>query len=912
MLMYQNLLLRGRPHKLLLHLIPLPHLHHLPIQIVKSYETKQYKKGLKSADAILKKFPEHGETLSMKGLILNCMDRKPEAYELVRRGLKNDLKSHVCWHVYGLLYRSDREYREAIKCYRNALRIDPDNIEILRDLSLLQAQMRDLTGFVETRQQLLTLKPNHRMNWIGFAVSHHLNSNCSKAIDILEAYEGTLEDDYPPESERYEHGEMLLYKISLLEECGLLDRALEEMYKKEAKIVDKLAFKEQMASILVNLGRLDEGEKIYRALLLMNSDNYEYLRGLQKCLGLYSEKGQYTSDEIDRLDALYKSLREQYSWSSAVKRIPLDFLQGEKFQEAAENYIRPLLTKGVPSLFSDLSPLYDHPGKACILEQLFLQLENSVRTTGGFMGRSEKEPPSTLMWIMLLISQHYDRRGQHDIALAKIDEAIEHTPTVIDLYSTKARILKHAGDLAAAAALADEARSMDLADRYLNSECVKRMLQADQLGLAEKTAVLFTKDGDQHNNLFDMQCMWYELASGESYFRQGDLGRALKKFLAVEKHYADMNEDQFDFHSYCLRKMTLRAYVSMLKFQDRLHSHPYFHKAASGAIRCYLKLHDSPPKSTAEEEDEMSKMPPSQRRKMRQKQRKEEARMKKEAEEKSEVEANSAGASKSGKRQNLKAVDSDPNGEKLLQVEDPLSEATKYLKLLQNNSAKSLETHIFSFELNMRKQKILLAFQAVKQLLKLDVDNPDSHRCLIRFFHKVSSFSAPVTESEKLVWSVLEAERADISQLHGKSLVEANKSFLDKHEGSLMHRAAAAEMIYVLEPQRKLEAIKIIEDSKSNLAPGDGILGQVREWKLADCISVHKLLETVFVDLDAASRWKSRCAEYFPYSTYFEGQRSSAVAKSSNNGMLNASENGILTQGPENGKLSEFKDLAIK
>jgi len=34
---------------------------------------------------------------------------------------------------------------------------------------------------------------------------------------------------------------------------------------------------------------------------------------------VYSEKGQYTSDEIDRLDALYKSLREQYGWSSAVK-----------------------------------------------------------------------------------------------------------------------------------------------------------------------------------------------------------------------------------------------------------------------------------------------------------------------------------------------------------------------------------------------------------------------------------------------------------------------------------------------------------------------------------------------------------------------------------------------------------------
>ncbi|KAH9714680.1 N-terminal acetyltransferase A complex auxiliary subunit NAA15 [Citrus sinensis] len=857
----------------------------------KSYETKQYKKGLKAADAILKKFPEHGETLSMKGLTLNCMDRKSEAYELVRLGVKNDIKSHVCWHVYGLLYRSDREYREAIKCYRNALRIDPDNIEILRDLSLLQAQMRDLTGFVETRQQLLTLKPNHRMNWIGFAVSHHLNSNGSKAVEILEAYEGTLEDDYPPDNERCEHGEMLLYKV------------------------DKLAYKEQEVSLLVKIGRLEEAAELYRALLSMNPDNYSYYEGLQKCLGLYRDNGNYSSGEIDELDALYKSLAQQYTWSSAVKRIPLDFLQGEKFREAAFNYVRPLLTKGVPSLFSDLSPLYDQPGKADILEQLILELEHSIGTTGKYPGREEKEPPSTLLWTLFFLAQHYDRRGQYDVALSKIDEAIEHTPTVIDLYSVKSRILKHAGDLAAAAALADEARCMDLADRYVNSECVKRMLQADQVSLAEKTAALFTKDGDQHNNLHDMQCMWYELASGESYFRQGDLGRALKKFLAVEKHYADITEDQFDFHSYCLRKMTLRAYVEMLKFQDRLHSHAYFHKAAAGAIRCYIKLFDSPPRSTTEEDDDKADLPPSQKKKLKQKQRKAEARAKKEAEGKNE-ESSASGVSKSGKR-HVKPVDPDPHGEKLLQVEDPLSEATKYLKLLQKNSPDSLETHLLSFEVNIRKQKILLALQAVKHLLRLNAEDPESHRCLIRFFHKVDLMTAPATDTEKLIWSVLEAERPAISQLQEKSLIEANKFFLHKHEDSLMHRAAAAEMLFVLETNKKSEALKLIEDSTNNLAPTNGALGSVREWKLRDCIAVHKLLETVLAEQDAALRWKARCAEYFPYSTYFEGKRS-GMYNTAYKQMLTNPENGSASQAgvsadaiASNGKLEAFKNLAI-
>ena len=38
----------------------------------------------------------------------------------------------------------------------------------------------------------------------------------AKAVEILEAYEGTLEDDYPPDNERCEHGEMLLYKVLLI------------------------------------------------------------------------------------------------------------------------------------------------------------------------------------------------------------------------------------------------------------------------------------------------------------------------------------------------------------------------------------------------------------------------------------------------------------------------------------------------------------------------------------------------------------------------------------------------------------------------------------------------------------------------------------------------------------------------
>ncbi len=45
-----------------------------------------------------------------------------------------------CHPYRSLLYRSDREYDEAIKCYKNALRMDKDNLTVMRDLALLQAR----------------------------------------------------------------------------------------------------------------------------------------------------------------------------------------------------------------------------------------------------------------------------------------------------------------------------------------------------------------------------------------------------------------------------------------------------------------------------------------------------------------------------------------------------------------------------------------------------------------------------------------------------------------------------------------------------------------------------------------------------------------------------------------------------
>jgi hypothetical protein len=44
-----------------------------------------------------------------------------------------------------------------------------------------------------------------------------------------------------------------------------------------------------------------------------------YFIAVQKCLGLYSDNGQYSSADVERLSALYESLKKDYARSSAVK-----------------------------------------------------------------------------------------------------------------------------------------------------------------------------------------------------------------------------------------------------------------------------------------------------------------------------------------------------------------------------------------------------------------------------------------------------------------------------------------------------------------------------------------------------------------------------------------------------------------
>lgn len=867
--------------------------------VVRLYETKQLKKAVKAADTILKKFPDHGETLAMKGLTLNALDKKAEATELVRQGLKMDMKSHVCWHVYGLLYRSERDYREAAKAYLNALRIDKDNQQILRDLALLQVQIRDYDGLEDTRRRLLTVRPNQRNNWIGFALSYHLLGNFSTAVSVLDTYHKTIsqsnddEDDReyennPPE-DRYETSELLLYKNMILEESGAYSEALAHLDDVSDKLVDRIAVLETKARLHAALGQFDSASTLVNKLISINPENQAYHHALHVCTlrqhevqspqksendgesggelanghgltglrttALDRMRGVHCNEDVARLVQVCDSIASKYPFSRTANRVALDIIPNANdnlFLPRADAYVRPFLRKGVPSLFSDLKPLYLDMSKANVLGKLFesyvdcLEKSNakelpplidSASSNGDATNKELTqtfEPPCTLLWVLHYLAQHFDKLGHRDKALDMIERAIAHTPTAIECYLAKARIVKHCGDFKGAMAVLNEARKLDLADRYLNTKCCKYALRADMVDEAETWVALFTRDGDSGGEqaLYDMQCMWFELGAAESHLRRGQLPQALKKFTAVDRHFADMIEDQFDFHSYCLRKVTLRAYVRLLRFEDRIRRHPFYSRAAIGLSRCFLKLINSSEKDRLMYVGEhaanikgYADMPEAERRKAVSKRKKQLARQLQQPNLQQQQkhgagnslnangvdtdgsdgdEGGNTGRSTANSNTNTNSnantsgnsnagwMESDGNG--IEQVRGLLkdngaalmNEAMRIVTEMQIHNDHSMETHVFSFHLALKRKKYLQALRAVRRAATIDVDDARTLLISVQLAVEVADVFATSSAISPVAKKVFDLEGGEL--LSGRESVSAfiqrylnrNKSRVEK------------------------------------------------------------------------------------------------------------------------------------
>jgi N-alpha-acetyltransferase 15/16, NatA auxiliary subunit len=638
----------------------------------------------------------------MKALIISNQGHQKEAFALAKTALNNNMKSHVCWHVYGLLYRAEKNFDESIKAYKFALRLDPESAPIQRDLAHLQIQMRDYQGYIQSRKNMLQQKPGFRQNWTALAIAHHLAGNLEDAENVLTTYEDTLKQK--PSRADMEHWEAILYKNYIIAEGGEYEKALEHLEAVGKKSPDVLGVMEMRAEYLQKLGKREEAADAYAALLERNPDDSTYYDGLVVSKG-------FGKGNEEAMKELYDSWSSKFPRSDLPRRRPLDFLSGTAFRDAADAYLQRMLRKGVPSTFANIKHLYSDRSKLEAVQNLaegYVSGDKQELMNGSAEPTSEPKPSQFHISALYFLAQHYNYHLSRDLskAMMYIEQALKADPNSVDFHQTKARSLKYLGAIPEAMEVMEKARSLDERDRAINTKCAKYQLRNDMNEKGLDTMSKFTRNetaGGPLGDLHDMQCIWYLTEDGEAYLRQRRLGLALKRFHATFNIFDIWQEDQFDFHNFSLRKGMIRAYVDMLRWEDRLRDHPFYARMAIAAVRSYVLLHNNPDLAHGPIPNGINGSGPDgaanavERKKAVKKAKKEQQRLEKADAEKREALKTSKGNAKSADGE-TKKEDSDPLGKTLVETKDPLQDAMKFLTPLLDLHPSNAEAQCVGFE----------------------------------------------------------------------------------------------------------------------------------------------------------------------------------------------------------------------
>ncbi|KAJ3878416.1 NMDA receptor-regulated protein 1-domain-containing protein [Lentinula edodes] len=804
-------------------------------ELLSLYEAKQLKKGLKAADQILKKYPEHGETLCMKGLVLVHMGRREEGIELVRKGIRMDLTSHIVWHVFGLIQKGEKKYEDALKSYTQALRFDKENMNLLRDVAQLQTQLRLYDSLVETRYMLLRLRPTARQNWIALAVAYHLSGNLAEATKVLVEYEKTLKN--VPHYD-VEHSETLLYHVRVLEELEQYTEALAllDVSAKDRAIVDKTAIMEIRARLLSKL-RSAEAEHAWKVLIEHNPECYDYYKGYM------SNQGLNLDENPSEALVILREFSTQLPKANVPRRLSLSLASNEEFQALAQPYLLSGLKKGIPSLFVDVKSLYVDHAKLRSLQDIAESIRKDTTPDPSSAPSSTSTEPTTYLWSLYFLAQHYSYLSEYSKAMELLDLAIAHTPTLPELYTCRARTLKRAGDFFGASCAMEDARLLDGQDRFLNTKSAKYRMRAGLIDEASTLLGLFTKKDapSPGADLEEMQSLFYLLEEGDAHQRARRLNLALKKYTAVQRVFDDYEDDQYDFHGYSLRKFTINVYLNMLDWEDHLRSHPSYIKAALAASRIYVDVFDDPKLASNNVDGGGTDAEKKAKKKAKKAQKEKEDAAKKAAATAPTTSTNE------DKGLDVPYKDDDPDGMKLLSSPEPLTLAAKLLQPLTTLAPNNIDVWISIYDVAIRRGKHLQAVQALARARALNPEHPELHVRIIHAKLSASTIPEPIPSPSGPVFT----ETLDKILSEDISLATFNSQYLQNHSTSAKAVLAAAQASRMLgTPLQEVEDLiftalhdEVLLDIKTALE----ISGFLKKIKSLRVDELHKALDAKFI-----------------------------------------------------------------
>ncbi|KEG03855.1 N-alpha-acetyltransferase 15, NatA auxiliary subunit, putative [Plasmodium vinckei vinckei] len=270
-------------------------------------ELKKYKKALKTCEQILKKYPKNGETLSVKGYLLNLIDEnnKEEAFKYAKEGIINNLSSSFCWYLYGCLYKNYKNYEEALKCYMKSIKLNRHDHKAVKEASVLLLYLNKYEQFKDLRIDTYKDSAKGPKDKALVIFSYHLLKQYEKCYHLIKQVEEDLSkiDVGNDQSDKTnnnnnniitanEKHQLLVYMSEILLEGKMYKECIQFLNKHKQLENDKLWYNQMLGLIYLYENDMSKANTYFKEAFSVNSENLNIL-----LLILFTEKEIYIDEE---------------------------------------------------------------------------------------------------------------------------------------------------------------------------------------------------------------------------------------------------------------------------------------------------------------------------------------------------------------------------------------------------------------------------------------------------------------------------------------------------------------------------------------------------------------------------------------------------------------------------------------
>jgi len=526
--------------------------------------------------------------LALKGLSELGLGDKVLAEKLIKESLKLGMKNSKVWHFYALFHKEQKNYAQAVKCYTFANKYEPDNLTIIKDLSNLLLYLGRFEDFSKYSMNCVTTKSSLSINWVQYSLAEFFLGNYEKALHLIESVIKNFEDTM----KKQEFHEVISFKANILYKLNKYEECIETLEKElDKRCVDKISFYEKIINCCVKLNNVEKGINYCKISLKINPENvFTYLNYFNlkvPNINLNKDEDLFTLEENKEerkkiYEILTKEIEPELTKVKITEKLKLGITFGEEFKKLFSLYFLKSIKYNLPSFFNNIKFIYQFPqqkSKIQIIQDLItlniteMESHNSVSKEILELNKENNNLniPPVFIWIYYFASQHYDILGESEKALEYINKAIKSTPSVVEFFMVKSKILKHNLLFEEAALAMGKAKDLDLSDRYLNAKHAKAVVRKGDVDESANIMMEFVKNPLFEENMLRYQCLWYKLETGMTYLKQGKLLMAHRMFKGVLDNFKEMFEDQNDFYNYSLRRYMLNDFYNLINYMRRMY-----------------------------------------------------------------------------------------------------------------------------------------------------------------------------------------------------------------------------------------------------------------------------------------------------------------------------------------------------